>query len=84
MSTIYTYNTLDYANQLRSQVDSIDKVLNRYPVEDKDLEQKLLSVKANVEELIELIKQPLNIGVIGNNNSGKTELEQSQKKFRRI
>lgn len=74
MSTIYTYNTLDYANQLRSQVDSIDKVLNRYPVEDKDLEQKLLSVKANVEELIELIKQPLNIGVIGNNNSGKTEL----------
>ena len=74
MSANYTYNTPDYANQLQSQVDSIEKVLNRYPVEDKDLEQKLLSVKANVEELIELIKQPLNIGVIGNNNSGKTEL----------
>ena len=74
MSTIYTYNTPDYANQLRSQVDSIDKFLNRYPVEDKDLEQKLLSVKTSVEELIELIKRPLNIGVIGNNNAGKTEL----------
>lgn len=74
MSTIYTYNTPDYVNQLRSQVDSIDKVLNRYPIEDKDLEQRLLSVKVNVEELIELIRRPLNIGIIGNKNSGKTEL----------
>lgn len=74
MTYNYTYKTPDYANQLRSQVDSIDKVLNRYPIEDKDLEQRLLSVKANVEELIELIKRPLNIGIIGNNNSGKTEL----------
>lgn len=74
MTYNYTYNTPDYANQLRSQVDSIDKVLNRYPIEDKDLEQRLLSVKANVEELIELIRRPLNIGIIGNNNSGKTEL----------
>ena len=74
MTYNYTYKTPDYTNQLRSQVDSIDKVLNRYPIEDKDLEQSLLSVKANVEELIELIKRPLNIGIIGNNNSGKTEL----------
>ena len=74
MQTNYTYNTPDYVNQLRSQVDSIDKVLNRYPIEDKGLEQRLLSVKANVEELIELIKRPLNIGIIGNKNSGKTEL----------
>ncbi len=59
---------------LSKQIENIDKILSLNPCENSGLESRLFELKAEIERYKELIERPLNIGVIGNSNSGKTEL----------
>jgi len=62
-----TYNLL-------SQIETFNKFLNQSPLENSELGNRLRVLKTELERFKILIKQPLNVGVIGNSNSEKSEL----------